>query len=205
MVEMDSGGFSTVGELILASSSPRRQQFLRELGLDFRVEVVEIDESCHEGESPEKAVIRLAEEKAACVARKFPNACVLAADTVVVIDDEILGKPGSPAEAEAMLMRLSGRWHEVWSGFSIQKVEGLLHVQQAIRTQVLFRELSEELCRAYVLTGEPLDKAGSYGLQGRGGFLVEQIKGSYSNVIGLPVAQVIDIMLQYGIITPRLN
>lgn len=205
MGEMKTGGFYTVGKLILASSSPRRQQFLHELGIDFSVEVQEIDESCDVGETPERLVKRLAEEKASGIARQFPDACVLAADTVVVIDNEILGKPKNSEDAEAMLKRLSGRWHEVWSGFSIQKPAESLCVQQAVRTQVLFRELTEDLCRAYVLTGEPLDKAGSYGLQGRGGFLVDEIKGSYSNVIGLPVAQVIDIMLQYGIIAPRLK
>lgn len=205
MSEMETGGFFTVGKLILASSSPRRQKFLRELGIDFSVEVAEIDESCDAGEVPERVVRRLALEKASGIGRQFPNANVLAADTVVVIDDEILGKPKNSADAEVMLMRLSGRWHEVWTGFSIQKYANSLYIQQAVRTQVLFRELSEDLCRAYVLTGEPLDKAGSYGLQGRGGFLVEEIKGSYSNVIGLPVAQVINIMLQYGIIAPRLK
>jgi septum formation protein len=205
MGEMKTGGFFTVGKLILASSSPRRQQFLHELGIDFSVEVKEIDESCEAGETPERVVKRLAEAKAAEMARQFPNAYVLAADTVVAIDDEILGKPKNSADAERMLKRLSGRWHEVWSGFSIQKPADSLCVQQAVRTKVLFRELTEDLCRAYVLTGEPLDKAGGYGLQGRGGFLVEKIKGSYSNVIGLPVAQVIDIMLQYGIIVPRLK
>jgi septum formation protein len=205
MDEIKTGGFYTVGQLILASSSPRRQKFLHELGIDFSVEVKEIDESCDVGETPERVVKRLAEEKGTEIARQFPSAYVLAADTVVVIDDEILGKPKNSADAEVMLKTLSGRWHEVWSGFSIQKAEDALCVQQAVRTQVLFRELTEDLCRAYVLTGEPLDKAGGYGLQGRGGFLVEEIKGSYSNVIGLPVAQVIDIMLQYGIIVPRLK
>lgn len=205
MAEMGTGGFATIGELILASASPRRQQFLRELGIDFSIEVAEIDESCNSGEKPERVVTRLAYEKAACIASQFPNVYVLAADTVVVIDDEILGKPKNSKDAEAMLKRLSGRWHEVWSAFSIQKSSDSLYVQQAVRTRVLFRGISDDLCRAYVLTGEPLDKAGSYGLQGRGGFLVEEIKGSYSNVIGLPLAQVIDIMLQYGIIAPRLK
>ncbi|MBC8316849.1 MAG: septum formation inhibitor Maf [Desulfobulbaceae bacterium] len=205
MQKEGKGGFATVGPLILASASPRRQKFLRELGIDFSVEVAEVDESSHGEVSPEAFVRRLAREKAEYVSRQFPQECVLAADTVVVLDSEILGKPDSPGDAETMLQRLSGRWHEVWTGFCVLRPADGLHVLEAVCTRVLFRELTEELCRAYVLTGEPLDKAGSYGLQGRGGFLVEEIDGSYSNVIGLPLAQVIDIMLKYGIIVPHLE
>lgn len=205
MRDDQQGCFATVSELILASSSPRRQQFLRELGLDFSVKNAEIDESCGKEETPESLVLRLSTEKAACVASQFPKAHVLAADTVVVVDSEILGKPKDDAEAEVMLKKLSGCWHEVWTGFCIMNNTDSLVVRSAVCTSVLFRELSDDLCRAYVLTGESSDKAGSYGLQGKGGFLVEKIDGSYSNVIGLPVAQVIDSLLQYGIITPRLK
>jgi len=199
------GCFVTHGELILASSSPRRQQFLRELGIEFTVQTVEIDESCTDIESPEELVLRLSEEKALAVAVRNPTAYVLAADTVVVIGGEILGKPKDDEDAERILKRLSGKWHEVWTGFCIMKASAALNKKRAVMTKVLFRELSDNLCRAYVLSGEPSDKAGGYGLQGKGGFLVEQIDGSYSNVIGLPVAQVVDNLLQYEIITPRLK
>jgi septum formation protein len=178
---------------------------LRDLGIDFTIATIEIDESCQEKETAETFVLRLSREKAAAVAIKFPEAYVLAADTAVVIDGEILGKPKDAADAVRMLKRLAGRWHEVWTGFCIMKKAIALEEMHAVQTKVLFKELSEDLCRAYVLTGESSDKAGSYGLQGKGGFLVEKIVGSYSNVIGLPVAQVVDNLLQYKIITPRLK
>lgn len=205
MQKNTKGCFSTNGQLILASSSPRRQQFLQELGIEFKVETVEIDESIEKGEAPKALVLRLSKEKAAAVSKNFPEAHVLAADTVVVIDGEILGKPKDVKDAERMLKRLSDRWHEVWTGFCIMKKTVTLNAGSAVKTRVFFRELSDDLCRAYVLTGEPSDKAGGYGIQGKGGFLVEKIEGSHSNVIGLPVAQVVDNLLQYNIITPRLR
>lgn len=205
MQKNTKGCFSTNGQLILASSSPRRQQFLQELGIEFKVKTVEIDESIEKREDPKALVLRLSKEKAAAVSKNFPEAHVLAADTVVVIDGEILGKPKDVKDAERMLKRLSGRWHEVWTGFCIMKKTVTLNAGSAVKTRVFFRELSDDLCRAYVLTGEPSDKAGGYGIQGKGGFLVEKIEGSHSNVIGLPVAQVVDNLLQYNIITPRLR
>lgn len=199
-----SGGFHTNCPLILASASPRRQRFLRELGLDFTVAPAAVDEQHRPGESPQEYVLRLAGEKALAVAPSRRDAAVLAADTIVVLAGEILGKPVDPAHAEAMLASMSGRWHEVWTAYCLcRQADGLL-VKQAVQTRVLFRPLTAELCRAYVLTGEPLDKAGSYGLQGRGGFLVERIEGSYSNVIGLPVAEVITDLLRFGIIAPHI-
>jgi septum formation protein len=205
MQKNTKGCFSTNGQLILASSSPRRQQFLQELGIEFKVETVEIDESIEKAEAPKALVLRLSKEKAAAVSKNFPEAHVLAADTVVVIDGEILGKPKDVKDAERMLKRLSDRWHEVWTGFCVMKKTVALNAGSAVKTRVFFRELSDDLCRAYVLTGEPSDKAGGYGIQGKGGFLVEKIEGSHSNVIGLPVAQVVDNLLQYNIITPRLR
>lgn len=199
-----SGGFHTNCPLILASASPRRQRFLRELGLDFSVVPAEVDEQSRPGESPEDYVLRLAEEKALAVAARHPETCIVAADTIVVLAGEILGKPTDAAHAEAMLARMSGTWHEVWTAYCLCRQSDGLLAKQSVCTRVLFRSLTPELCRAYVLTGEPLDKAGSYGLQGRGGFLVERIDGSYSNVIGLPVAEVIEDLLRLGVIAPSV-
>ena len=196
------GGFKTVNDLVLASGSPRRRDFLQELGLDFVIRTAPVDESVQSGEGPESFVLRLAREKAQAVSCEHDDVAVLAADTVVVVDGEILGKPGDSSEAFSMLRRLSGRCHEVWTGYCLSRKSDDLMACRAVRTKVYFRSLDEKLCRAYVLTGEPLDKAGSYGLQGRGGFLVEKIEGSYSNVIGLPVAEVVEEMLDAGVIEP---
>lgn len=198
------GGFHTTCPLILASASPRRRRFLRELGLDFVIQPAAVDEQNRPGERPEEFVLRLAEEKALAVAGSNRQACILAADTIVVLADEILGKPADAAHAEAMLAKMSGNWHEVWTAYCLCRQSDALMVKKAVCTRVLFRPLTADLCRAYVLTGEPLDKAGSYGLQGRGGFLVERIDGSYGNVIGLPVAEVITDLLRFGMIAPNI-
>ncbi len=203
--EQSGGGFAVVGELVLASASPRRQRFLRELGLDFQVMPAIIDERNLPGEDPDNFVLRMAREKAEAISIQHPAACVLAADTIVVLDGEILGKPADAGDALAMLGRMAGRWHEVLTGFCLCRRSGPLFVCQVVKTKVLFRPLSAELIAAYVSTGEPLDKAGSYGLQGRGGFLVEKIDGSYSNVIGLPLAEVMEEMLGAGVAVPVTN
>ena len=199
------GGFHTNCPLVLASASPRRSRFLKELGLAFTVQPAMVDEKNSHGESPENFVLRLAGEKARSVARDNPGACILAADTIVVLDRQILGKPLDRADAEKMLTKMAGRWHDVVTGYCLCRIADRLLVQRVVTTKVLFRDFGADLCRAYVLTGEPLDKAGSYGLQGRGGFLVERIDGSYSNVIGLPVAEVVADLLKFGIIGANIG
>jgi len=190
--------FRTQERLILASGSPRRRDFLAELGIAFEVRVTDIDETPQPGEQPVDFVARLAQEKAQAV--DYPEAWVLAADTAVVVDGEILGKPSDAAEACAMLMRLSGRWHEVWTGFSLcRQATGEL-CTKTVCTKVHFLPLTPELCRAYVCTGEPLDKAGAYGIQGKGCFLVPEISGSYTNVVGLPMAEVLEALLHHKVI-----
>ncbi|MDG4474851.1 Maf family protein [Thiovibrio frasassiensis] len=190
--------FQTEERLILASGSPRRRDFLAELGLVFEVLATEIDETPHSGEPPVDFVARLSREKAQGV--DLPSAWVLAADTAVVVDGEILGKPGDAEEACGMLMRLSGRWHEVWTGFSLwHQTTGAL-CTKTVCTKVRFLTLTPELCRAYVRTGEPLDKAGAYGIQGKGCFLVPEISGSYTNVVGLPMAEVLEVLLHHKVI-----
>ncbi|MFA6464978.1 MAG: Maf family protein [Desulfurivibrionaceae bacterium] len=190
--------FRTEARLILASGSPRRRDFLAGLGIDFEVRVTDIDETPLSGELPVDFVARLSREKAQAV--DIPAAWVLAADTAVVVDGEILGKPGDEAEACAMLMRLSGRWHEVWTGFSLCCQTTGESCTKTVCTRVLFLTLTPELCRAYVRTGEPLDKAGAYGIQGKGCFLVPEISGSYTNVVGLPMTEVLETLLHYKVI-----
>lgn len=196
------GGFHTRSPLVLASASPRRKRFLSELGIGCEVRPATIDETVRPGEQPDAYVLRLAEEKARALAEHHPDACVLAADTIVVLEGEMLGKPLDASDAEAMLKRMSGRWHEVKTGYCLQRIADQLLLCRVVSTRVLFCEFDELLCRSYVRTGEPLDKAGSYGLQGRGGFLVRRIDGSYSNVIGLPVAEVVEDLLRLGVIAP---
>lgn len=175
---------------------------LTELGLEFEVMAPGVDEVVQDGESPADFVQRAAIEKASEVAVNHPDAWVLGADTVVVHQDEILGKPKDAGEAQRILMRLSGQMHRVFTGFCLRRQQDDLSVSRVIATEVYFSAFSEAIAASYVATGEPLDKAGAYGIQGRGGVLVEKIKGSYSNVVGLPLAETIEEMLGYQVIEP---
>jgi len=175
---------------------------LEELFLDFTVKVVEVDERVLVDEEPQAFVERVSFAKAKAVARNFAQSWVLAADTAVVVGGEILGKPKGPKEAVSMLHKLSGREHHVWTGFSLCNVGGGVEEQQAVRTVVCFEELDDQLCRAYVATGDPLDKAGGYGIQSMSGFMVRSIRGSYTNVVGLPVAEVLAALMKHGVISP---
>ena len=177
-----------MAELILASGSPRRKELLETAGLDFKVVVAEVQEKIPAGATPEEAVKSLALQKAQAVAEKYPDKIVLGADTVVVSDGKILGKPKSEGNAVEMLTSLSGRVHKVCTGVAIicgEKVENFCEI-----TEVEFNSLSEDEIRDYVKTGEPMDKAGAYGIQGKGCVLVKKINGDYFNVVGLPVSKV---------------
>ena len=196
--------FETKGELILASASPRRRRFLSEIGLKFAVRAAQVDERVLPGEKAGEFVKRVSLDKAGVVALESPGAWVLAADTAVVLAEEILGKPQSSDGAVRMLMRLSGREHDVWTGFCLLNRQLDIIVQRAVQTKVWFAEQPEEVCRAYVGTGEPLDKAGGYGIQGKGGFMVRRIAGSYSNVVGLPLAEVLEELIRFGVISPAV-
>ena len=185
--------------LILASSSPRRVEVLRNAGFDFEVVPSRVDESAHPGESPVDLAERLARQKAEDVAARLApekDAVVLGADTVVVSDDgALLGKPTSPADAVAMLEKLSGRPHDVITGIALI-APGSDRVRVAHeRTRVFFRALAREELETYVASGEPLDKAGTYAIQGRAGRFVTRIEGCYFNVMGLPLA-LVDRMLR---------
>ena len=182
--------------LILASASPRRRELLSQAGVDFEVRPVDIDETVRPGESPAGFVVRLAREKAAAAAANHPRAPVLAADTVVVLGDQILGKPAGPEDAARMLGLLSGRVHQVLTGFCLLEPSFSRDATDYVSTDVEFRPLSEADIRNYVDSGECLDKAGAYAIQGRGASLTRRINGSYTNVVGLPLAEVLILLRQ---------
>jgi septum formation protein len=180
--------------LILASQSPRRAELLRNAGILFEVRPAEIDESVHEGESPFEYVKRLAREKALKALKTAPKgAVVIGADTTVVVDGESLGKPQDEADARRMLRQLSGRGHQVTTGVCVAFYDADGAVVTAVEaevTEVEFATMSAEQIAAYVASGEPMDKAGAYAIQGRASRWIPRIRGCYFNVVGLPVARV---------------
>lgn len=185
-------------KIVLASQSPRRRQLLGQMGLEFTTQSPEIDESAFHGRDARDLVETLSREKARWVARQqTPDTLVIGADTVVVLDGDILGKPRDGAEAEAMLAALSGRDHQVFTGVTLCQGDRIL--TQAEETQVTFRPLTGQEIRQYVSTGEPMDKAGAYGIQGLGGLLVEGIRGDYFNVVGLPLCRLGQMLSQFGV------
>lgn len=187
--------------LVLASSSPRRKELLERLSLRFEVERADIDETPRPGESPKGYVKRLAREKANTVAKRIArtDALVLAADTSVVLGKEILGKPTDKANAVEMLKKLSGKTHEVLTAVA---VAGTHHDTVVVETAVTFKETAEDALRWYADTGEPMDKAGAYAIQGIGAFLVARIDGSPTNVIGLPVPETLQLLEKGGVLAP---
>ncbi len=187
-------------EIILASQSPRRRYLLEQAGISFKVVPSHFDEDSIPPTRPEKLVRILAEAKAREIAAQFPHGWILGADTVVVIDDTILGKPASQDEARRMLKQLSGRIHEVQTGYAILCKTAQSCFSETIKTQVEFKKLSDAEIEWYISTDEPFDKAGAYAIQGLGTFLVRRINGSYTNVVGLPVCEVIEFFLRKGVI-----
>jgi len=185
-------------EIILASSSPRRQSLLENLGICFSTISTNIDESFLPQESPRNAVRRLARLKAERAIPLLREDCLLiAADTIVVLDGQVMGKPGSKEDALEMLTQLSGRCHEVITAICIRTAGGCEVEDET--TRVYFRHLSKEEIKAYVASGEPADKAGAYGIQGRGGLLVQRIEGCYFNVVGLPMSRLYLMLKKHGI------
>jgi septum formation protein len=181
--------------IVLASASPRRRELLSLLGLTFDVAPADVDESWRNGEAPEVHAERLAREKADAVCR--PGAVTVAADTIVVVDGAILGKPADAAEARAMLARLAGRRHVVHTGIAV--AYGERRASAVVATEVWFRPLDAAAIAAYVATGEPLDKAGAYGIQGYGAVLVDRIEGDYFTVMGLGLARLVDLLGEVGL------
>ncbi len=188
---------SVMSELILASASPRRRELLSQIGVSFHCCPVDIDETPRPEEPPQRYVERLALEKAQACRQQYPEAVVLGSDTSVVVDGQILGKPVDEADAVRMLMRLSGRQHQVMTAVAV--VDGERQRIETVTTRVAFIELDEARCRAYWRTGEPCDKAGAYGIQGLGAVLVRGIEGSYSAVVGLPLMQTAALLQQFDI------
>jgi septum formation protein len=186
--------------LILASASPRRIELLERVGLAFRVMPSGLEEAARPGESPEERVLRLSAAKAEALARRHPEAWVLGADTIVVIDGRVLGKPADPGEAKEMLRTLSGREHTVYTGFSVLAGGGRRAVTRAVASTVLFKPIPEEEMDWYVRSDEPYDKAGGYAVQGMGAFFIREIRGSYTNVMGLPLCEVIEVLREAGAI-----
>ena len=195
--------FITQGSLVLASNSPRRREYFRDLGLTFAVHSADIDERVDGEEDPDTFVRRMAREKAVAVRHLFPESWIVAADTVVCLGRTIMGKPINTEEAVAMLMSLAGREHIVRTGYCLACAKENVLVVRSVATSVWFSDFSSEVAMAYAATGEPFDKAGGYGIQGKGAFLVEKIEGSYSNVVGMPLYEVLREMLQRGVIAPR--
>ncbi|MCI8497644.1 MAG: septum formation inhibitor Maf [Clostridiales bacterium] len=183
--------------IILGSASPRRKELFSRITPQFEVFPADCDETVQEGMKPDEAVRLLACRKAQAVAERFPQAAVVGADTIVVLDGRILGKPDGREEAARMLRTLSGRRHQVLTGVSVI-CEGK---QQSFveQTQVEFYELSDEEIEGYLCTGEPMDKAGAYGIQGFGALLVREISGDYYNVVGLPLAHTARLLQKMGV------
>ena len=183
--------------LILASASPRRAELLQQIGLTFQVQPADIDETVAEGEQAGHYVERLAREKALKVASENPGALVLGSDTSVVLEGEILGKQADAAQARTTLARLSGQQHQVITAVALARGEACQSHLSV--TNVTFRSLSEAEIRAYVDSGEPMDKAGSYGIQGLGGIFVRELQGSYSAVVGLPLLETAGLLAEAGL------
>ena len=182
-------------KIILASASPRRKEILENMGISIEVLVSDADENTGEV-LPEEYVLGLSRLKCVSVVRKYgkDDAFVIGADTIVVLDDKILGKPADEQDAFNMLKSLSGRTHTVYTGVTICDTKAMTLRSFCQKTDVKFYELSDDEIRDYIATGEPMDKAGAYGIQGRGGLLVEGIYGDYYNVVGLPVARLIRLL-----------
>lgn len=189
-------------KMVLASQSPRRKELLESLGLTFTVVPSEIAEVGYGG-TPEKIPSRIVTQKIKAVKAKLGmdiGGCLLAADTIVALDTEVFGKPENIEHARTMLKQLSGNTHAVYTCFRIETLEGDF-IEKTIKTSVRMRNITDEMLNWYLSTSEPFDKAGAYAIQGRGGMFVESIDGSYSNVVGLPLAEVVDALTQLKIIT----
>jgi len=187
-----------VCELILASQSPRRRELLQLLGHPFKVLVSGVEEELVDGETPADHVTRLAELKARDVGSRMEHGIVIGADTIVVLDNEILGKPSSPEEAVVMLMKLQGRTHIVYTGFALFDTSTGNMRSDYEATEVTMASMTERCAKRYVETGEPLDKAGSYGIQGYGATLVTSIDGCYFTVMGLPLAKLMKALYTFS-------
>ena len=195
MVREDHSG---TPKLVLGSGSPRRHQLLREAGVAFEVVESGADETPIVGEAACDFALRMARDKAHAVSRQVPERLVLTADTVVEIDGDILNKPEDPHQARTMLRRLSGRTHTVITAFALARGRNIFECTP-ILSRVTFRELTDETIDEYIATGEPFDKAGAYGIQGKGAEFIVRVEGSWSNVMGLPIDETLAALRRHGI------
>lgn len=182
--------------LILASASPRRRELLSLTGLPFSIDAPDVDETCDL--PPRQAVKELSRRKALAAARLHPGCVILAADTLVSVDEKALGKPCDAEDAFRMLSLLSDRWHQVYTGVTVMDAQCNLHSEVDV-TDVHFEAMSDEAVRRYIATGEPMDKAGAYAVQGIAGLWIDQLRGSHTNVIGLPLALTRRLLEQCGL------
>ena len=186
-------------KIILASASPRRKELLAKIGLKFSIEKSNIEEGLDLKLTPKKLAERLSYRKAYKISKKHSNAVIIAADTVVVLNGKIIGKPKNPKEAVSILKKLSGKIHSVITAFTIFDTKTSKSITKSVETKVFMKKLTEKEINYYVNTGEPLDKAGAYGIQGFGGIFIEKIDGDYYNVVGLPLTALIRELKNFGI------
>ena len=186
--------------LVLASNSPRRSFLIKQIGIPFEAIGTTIKQEILPHESPRDHVQRLAEEKAESIASLRPRQWIIGADTIVLVNGDVLGKPRDPSDARRMLRTISGRQHQVMTAFCIRNKSLGARSLGVVQTDVIIKELSSQEINAYISTGEPMDKAGAYGAQGIGSFLIREIRGSYTNVVGLPTREVVEELLQLGVI-----
>lgn len=186
-------------KLVLASASPRRRELLLSIGLDFEVAPSSVEELRGKAEDPESYVLRLSQEKAGEVSTRRPEAWVIGADTTVYIDGSILEKPSDRADAARMLRTISGRIHTVFTGVTLLGPSGRHNESKVVATEVTMISLTDEEITWYVGTGEPMDKAGAYAVQGVGAMFISSINGNYTNVVGLPLSVLFDMMRRAGI------
>ena len=185
-------------KFILASASPRRRELLASIGLDFEVIPSHVPEVRADGEAPEEYVARLSREKSAAIAGEHPSRWVIAADTTVLLGDQLLEKPADAADAMRMLGTIAGRTHVVYTGVTLQNLERGYHDTRLAESEVRMLPLSDRDVEWYVATGEPLDKAGAYAVQGIGSMFIDSIHGSYTNVVGLPLATLFLMLRRAG-------
>jgi septum formation protein len=185
--------------IILASNSPRRKDLLHQIGIDFSIDPADVDERVLPSEVPEVYAVRVALDKARLAAARVAAGIVIAADTIVVVDDEILGKPADASDAERMLKMLSGKVHRVITGLAVMDAATGKTLTRTSVTRVWFRRLAPQEIASYIATGEPLDKAGAYGIQERGALLIDKIDGCYFNVVGLPLSLLGELLRDFGI------
>ena len=190
--------------MILASGSPRRQEILKEVGFNFKVVVPEIEEVSKE-EEPVKKILDISRKKAMSVGEKYTNEYVLSADTVVVVDNKILGKPKNVEEAREYLSLLSGREHEVITAYTFMSIEKNIFLSEYSVSKVKFYKLDEETINWYIETEEYKDKAGAYGIQGKGRLLVENINGDFFSIMGFPVASFVNKLKEIGVDINEIN